>query len=209
MKLQSLVDDHSSRYREDQKFDLEQLMRAGNDVIRYIRSIPELQDVQFVYNEYPLFEVIDREDDVQMKFKGYIDLVLSGKDKRGKTILWICDFKTCSWGWDRETREDRWKQFQLFLYKYFFCKKFDLDPRQVRTAFILLKKRPPKGGSVEFFPVSAGPVSVQRALDTLGSNITEMIEREKSGTLLKDRTQCKNKFGEVCPFFNTLNCPGE
>ena len=143
-----------------------------------------------------------------MKFKGFIDSVLRSKDKRGNTILWVCDFKTCRWGWDRDTRQDRWKHYQIFLYKHYLCKKFNLDPKFVRTAFILLKRMPPKGAPpIEFFPVSAGPVSVQRALDTLGSILTEMFEKEKTGDFEKNRKSCVDSYGNKCPYLSKPLCP--
>lgn len=207
-RLQELVREQGPRYPQDQSFDLQQLLKTGENIIRCVKLEPMFQDTEVVHNEYPLFEPIDREDGTDVKFKGFIDLVLKGKDKRGNSILWICDFKTCQWGWDRDARADRWKHYQLFLYKYYLCKKFNIDPKMVRTAFVLLKKRPPKNaGPIEFFPVSAGPVSVQRALDVLNENITEMMEREKSGDFVKDRSRCISKFGERCVYYESTLCP--
>jgi hypothetical protein len=206
--LRKLYNENGEKY--DKKVtpkEIENLIASGENIIRNLDKCEELKDAEVVHNEYPLFEKIDRDDDVDINFKGFIDIVLKTKDKRGNTILYVGDFKTCSWGWDVETRQDRWKQYQLFLYKYYLCKKFDLDPKNVRTAFILLKKRPPKGTPpVEFFPVSAGPVSVQRALDALHSNLSEMKARILSGDFVKDRTQCTDKFGNVCPFYKTDKC---
>lgn len=179
------------------------LCEGAKVALAFLKSTPELKDFEPVHNEFKLFEQIDG---VDMKFKGFIDIVLKGKDKRGKDILWIADFKTCSWGWDREKREDRWRHFQLFLYKFFLCKKFNIDPKNVRTAFILIKKRPSKGADpVEWFPISAGPVSVQRALDELGSGIAEMTDREKDNSYKKDRTQCE-AYGRKCPFWDSPFC---
>lgn len=187
--------------------DIDELIESGVRIILGLKDCPELKDAEVVHNEYPLYEKIDRDDEMDIKFKGFIDIVIKAKDKRGKTILWVCDFKTCSWGWDVDTRQDRWKQYQLFLYKYYLCKKFDIDPKEVRTAFILLKKRPPKGTPpVEFFPVSAGPISVQRAIDALHSNLTEMHHRVQKGEFGKDRSQCVDKYGNTCPFHKTDKC---
>ena len=181
------------------------LLSAGETIINFISKSTDLVDLIPVHNEFKLFEDIDREDG-SLKFKGFIDIVLKGKDKRGNDILWIADFKTCSWGWDREKRDDVWRHYQLFLYKYFLCKKFNIDPKNVRTAFILLKKRPSKGADpIEFFPVSAGPVSVQRALNALNENITEMVEREKNNSFKKNRNKC-TEYGRVCPFFDSAKC---
>lgn len=206
-KFKELVGKNSSKYG-DAKYDVNGLLKSGSDIILCLHQLDELKNAEVVHNEYPILGDIDREDGLSIRFKGFIDLVIKTKDKRGNVILYVIDFKTCSWGWDRATREDRWKHYQLFLYKYYLCKKFNIDPKLVRTAFVLLKKRPPKdGGPVEFFPVSAGPVSVQRALDTLNSVITEMAEREKDGSFVKNRSKCVDRYGKKCPFYQTPLCP--
>jgi hypothetical protein len=187
--------------------EINSLLQGGEKIIRGLKDCEELKNAEVVHNEYPLFENIDRDDGVDIKFKGFIDIVIKTKAKNGDTVLYVCDFKTCSWGWDVETRQDRWKQFQLFLYKFYLCKKFDIDPKFVRTAFILLKKRPPKGTPpVEFFPVSAGPVSVQRAIDALNENLSKMKHRIEMNDFEKDRSQCVDKFGNTCPFYKTDKC---
>jgi hypothetical protein len=208
-KLRELYQKNGPRYEKPViTAELEDLLCSGENILRNIDKCDELKGVEFVHNEYPLFEDIDRDDDVKMKFKGFIDIVIRTQAKNGDTVLYVCDFKTCSWGWDGDARRDRWKQYQLFLYKYYLCKKFDIDPKFVRTAFILLKKRPPKGVSpIEFFPVSAGPISVQRAIDTLHSNITEMRHHVEIGQFEKNRNSCVDRFGNTCPFLNTEHCP--
>lgn len=207
-KLTELYKKNGEKY--DKKVtvkEIENLLKGGEGIIRGLKDCPELKNAEVVHNEYALFEGIDRTDDIDMKFKGFIDIVIKTKAKNCDTILYVADFKTCSWGWDVETRQDRWKQYQLFLYKYYLCKKFDLDPKFVRTAFILLKKRPPKGTPpVEFFPVSAGPVSVQRAMDALHSNLTEMKTLIEKGEFAKNREQCVDKYGNTCPFYKTDKC---
>ena len=205
-KLTHLESTHKEKYG-DSKYKLSELLSSGEHIIRNIKDCEELLNIDVMYNEFPLLEQIGREDGQEIKFKGFIDLVIKAKDKRGNSILYVCDFKTCSWGWSREDREDRWKHYQILLYKHFLCKKLDLDPKAVRVAFILCKKRPPKGKSaIEFFPVSAGPVSVQRALDTMGRIITEMSEKSKTGNFEKNRSSCKNKYGSTCPYLGTTLC---
>lgn len=182
-------------------------LKAGENILRRFHECGELATAEVVYNEHELYVDIER-DDMQMKFKGFIDMVIKTKDKRGNTILYVVDFKTCSWGWDLEKKQDRDLHYQILLYKHFLCKKFDLDPKAVRTAFVLLKKRPRgKDAPVEWFPISAGPVAVQRAIDELNRDLTQIRLRSESGDWPKDRNQCTNKFGEACPYLNTSNCP--
>ena len=206
-EFEKLTKEHEGKYPLKPQ-DFAGLVKSGYDILASVKDLQELKDCEIVHNEYPVWGQIDRTDGVEIKFKGFIDLVVKSKDKRGNVVLYIIDFKTCSWGWGRDERDDRWKHFQVFLYKYFFCKKYNIDPKQVRTAFILLKKRPPKGSTpVEFFAVSAGPVSVQRALDMLNNTISEMVEREKDGSFSKNRSLCKDRYGNSCPFLGTPLCP--
>jgi hypothetical protein len=208
MKMSDLYKENGTKYEKPiSAKEVQDLITAGERILTNLDKCGELKNAEVVHNEYPLFEDIHREDGLSIKFKGFIDLVIKTKAKNGDTVLYVCDFKTCSWGWDTDTRSDRWKHYQIFLYKYFLCKKFDLDPKYVRTAFVLLKKRPPKGTEpVEFFPVSAGPVSVQRAIDMLNTNLTEMKSRIETGEFVKERSSCQDKYGNTCPFYKTDHC---
>ncbi len=187
-------------------------LRAGENVLRRFHECGELAEAEVLYNEHELYVDIER-DDMEIKFKGFIDMVIKTKSKRGHTILYVVDFKTCSWGWPIEKKQDRDLHYQILLYKHFLCKKFNLDPEAVRCAFVLLKKKPrvDKKGvvdvPVEWFPVSAGPVSVQRAIDELNMDLTQIGKRNQTGEWNKDRKQCVNDFGEVCPYKDTPNCP--
>lgn len=198
---------HEKYEERDRKQDPNDFLDAGERILRQMHECADFWQTEVVYNEHPLSIQISRADDLEIKFKGFIDMVVRSKDKRGNTILWVLDFKSCSWGWGRDKREDKHLHMQLFLYKHFLCKKFNIDPTQVRTAFVLLKKRPRKGDCpVEFFPVSAGPVSVQRALDTFNSVLTEMKERVAANSLQKNRKACVNPFGQKCPYLDSELC---
>lgn len=207
-KLRWLFNTNVQHYRENEKkTDIELLVRAGQFIIDKFYECGELATAKVMFNELALFEKIGRSDDLDISFKGFIDVVIKTKDGRGKDVLYVCDFKTCQWGWDIEKKQDRDKQFQILLYKHFFCKKYGLDPKLVRTAFVLLKKRPRKDDCpVEFLPISAGPVSVNRALDELGSDITELKTRYNNDSLKKNRESCTTKFGDVCPYYKTELC---
>ena len=206
-----MFEENVKHYREhERKLKPADFVKAGHKILDHLQNCEELASAEVVYNEHELLLPIDRSDGVVINFKGFIDMVIKTKDKLGKTILYVVDFKTCSWGWDGEKRQDRDLHSQLFLYKHFLCKKFNLEPKNVRTAFILLKRRPSKDtNAVEFFPISAGPISVQRALDTLNSDMTDMKQRLETNTLQKNRKQCTNEYGDVCPYFNTEHCKGE
>lgn len=147
---------------------------------------------ELIANEFELFEPIKEHDDV--KFKGFIDLVIKDKSQD----YHIIDFKTCSWGWDRYKRSDTKKQYQLTLYKKFFCEKQNLDPEKVKTHFVLLKRTPPKNESaVELFTISSGNKKVSNANEWMLKQVSYM----KRGLKLKNRTACK-----FCPWYKTDHC---
>lgn len=202
-------EDNYEKYEgRDKEAKKDDFLLSGKVILQRFDECKELKEAEVVYNEHELFLPIDRTDEVKINFKGFIDMVIKTKDKRGNTILYVCDFKSCSWGWPLEKKQDRDLQYQLLLYKHFLCKKFNLDPTLVRTAFVLLKKKSRKGDSpVEFMPVSAGPVSTQRAIDQLNSDLTTIDVRIQDGKFVKNRKECTNKFGQTCPYKSSEHCP--
>lgn len=186
--------------------DKEKFINSGVQILKNIDNCKELTESKVLYNEHELYIPITT-NIMTISFKGFIDMIIKTKDKRGKDIVYIIDFKTCSWGWNREKKTDKDLQYQLMLYKHFFSKKFDIDPKSIRTAFVLLKKTPVKNASViDFFPVSAGSVSVQHALDELNKDLVKLKKCADTNNFKKDRKFCKNKYGSICPYFNTDYC---
>ena len=181
----------------------EELVVAGRRIVGHIDSLPELRDARVLFVEHKLFEKIDRSDDIDVKFKGYIDVGLVLKDKRGKDILWIVDYKTCSWGWPREKLSDPKILEQLRLYKHFLCKKFGLDYSAVRTAYILLKRKPQKDDQpIEWVPISSGSKTTIRAVTSLNRAVTGMNANDYK----KNRDACIDRWGHKCPLLDTPLC---
>lgn len=206
--------EEESKFKDSLKqiYDLSVFVESGERIIDHIDDVPELRDSVVASNELELLEDIDRSDDLKMKFKGFVDFIVKMPAKRGKkSILYVLDFKTCSWGWTNDDKNDPHKQLQLLLYKHFICKKFGIDPKDVRTAFVLLKKRPrpanlrsgrPADSPIEVVHVSSGPKTMERAVETLQSTISEM----HSGVYEKNTKSCINKFKNVCVHYKTERC---
>lgn len=199
-------DDYKKIIEKDEKplddSGIEDFVLAGRRIIEHIDDCLELKDARTLFVELLLYEDIARTDDIDIKFKGYVDIVLKGKDKRGKPVVWIVDYKTCSWGWNSEKRRDEHLASQLRLYKHFFSKKFNVKPEQVKCAFVLLKRTPKGNNVIEWLPVSAGPKTVDRAVNKLNVAITGMHENNYK----KNRNICVNKFGNVCPYYKSDLC---
>ena len=150
-------------------------------------------DFEVVSVEEKLYEKIMNFSLDKFMFKGYIDLVIKTTD--GK--YHIIDWKTCSWGWDREKRSSRLITYQLTLYKNFFCQKHNIDPKLVETHFALLK-RTAKKDNVEIFRVTSGPKKTNNAIDLLHKALIN-IDRKM---YIKNRLSCKG-----CDFYKTKFCP--
>ena len=143
--------------------------------------------------EEKLFEEINDFLLDKYKFKGYIDLVIKTPD--GK--YHIIDWKTCSWGWDREKRNSKLITYQLTLYKKFFCMKHKVDVKDVETHFALLK-RTAKKDNVEIFRVTSGP----RKTDNATKLMVKALHNIEKKNFIKNRSSCRG-----CEYYKTNNCP--
>ena len=134
-------------------------------------------------------------DECDLKFKGFIDLVIKTQD--GK--YHIIDWKTCSWGWDSKRKADRITSYQLTLYKHFFAKKHDLDASNIETHFALLK-RTAKTNNVEIFKITSGAKKTKNALNLLNQSVYNI----KNSRHVKNRLSCTAGYG--CEFYKTKHC---
>jgi len=138
--------------------------------------------------EERLFEDIEKGG---IKFKGFVDLVLKCDGK-----YHLIDWKTTTWGWDARKKSSAIVTYQLTLYKHYFAKKHNIDPKDIETYFGLLK-RTAKKNPVEIFRVTSGNRKTQNALKLLNDSVYNM----------KHGLQVRNKLGcQWCEFKNTEWC---
>lgn len=147
---------------------------------------------QVVSIEEPLLEDITDFESYGRKFKGFIDLVIKTPDNK----YHIIDWKTCSWGWNSKKKADKVVNYQLTMYKHFFAKKHNIDPKSIETYFALLK-RTAKKENIEIFRVTSGEKKTNNCLSVLEKSV---INIEK-GVKIKNRLSCK-----YCKFYKTENC---
>lgn len=171
---------------------VEQMEEQARPLVELI--LPELEEYfgeyEVVSAEELLYEDIDESD---LKYKGYIDLVLKTPDGKYHVIDW----KSCSWGWNARKRSDPMITYQLTFYKYFYARKHGLDPKDVETHFALLK-RTAKQNNVEIFRVTSGQIKTNNALNFLNKAIYN-IQKDKH---IKNRLSCSR-----CDFHKTEHCP--
>lgn len=151
---------------------------------------------QYVAAEQQLHEPIAGHEDV--RFKGFIDGILTALDKRGRRRHWIIDFKTASWGWPNDKKADFYVQMQLRLYKVFWSQKAGVPMKDIRTGFVLLKRVAKPGHRCELVPVSVGDETAKRSLEV----IHNMVASVKRGVAVKNRNSCR-----YCVYRDTEHCP--
>lgn len=164
-------------------------------------EIPQFLDETFpgwepVIAEEELYEVIPG---VDVKFKGFIDVIIKQPRKNGTWKYWILDWKTASpRGWSRDKKQDFSMQAQLILYKHFWGTKNNINMRDIGCGFILLKRGGKIGNICSLVSVSAGPKMMDKAQKTIRS----MVKSVKKGMFLKNRNSCT-----FCDFKDTEHCP--
>ncbi len=158
--------------------------------------IPAVKDYfgefEIISVEEQLLEDMSDIESYGKKFKGFIDMVIKTSDEKYHVIDW----KTCSWGWSRDKKQDPMTNYQLTYYKNYFSKKHNIDPSMIETHFVLLK-RTAKKDNVEPVRITSGPKKTTNALKVLQ---TAVINIEK-GVSIKNRLSCK-----YCKFHNTEHC---
>jgi hypothetical protein len=215
----TLVHAECESYLTNRTFDLDRLEAAirkvwtensFEDVEGWIKSgrqaveeVPDFLETEFpgweiMAAEHPLYEMIENE--LEIKFKGFVDGMIRYKDKKGNDLLAIIDWKTSGpGGWNAEKRRDMLVQAQLALYKIFCAKKLEIDHKEVRCFFVLLKRNVKKGKSCEIIPISVGPKTVEKS----NKLVTSMITGVRAGKPLKNFSSCK-----FCDYRGTTHCKG-
>ncbi len=164
-------------------------------------DVPKFLDETFpgweaVSAEEELYEEIEGRD---VKFKGFIDVIIKVPRKNGTWKYWILDWKTAkSYGWDRRKKQDFLTQAQIILYKHYWATKNDIPLKDVGCGFILLKRGGKPGNMCDFLVVSSGPKSLERATKM----VSNMISAVKRQMFLKNRNSCT-----FCDFKDTQHCP--
>ena len=117
-------------------------------------------------------------------------------------IYWILDWKTANArGWNADKKRSFLTQAQIALYKNYWSRKLNVDPKDVYCGFVLLKRGAKPGRTCEFIKVSVGPKTQEKA-DKL---VSSMISTVRRGFFPKNRGDaCK-----FCDFKNTEHCPGD
>ena len=145
-----------------------------------LKAFPAWLDDQFpewelVDAEHQLYESIEGED---VSFKGFVDCLLKCKDKKGNDLLWVIDWKTTGKaGWLGRKRRDFLATAQVGLYKRYISRKLNVDLKDIRCAYVFLKRGAKPDKCIDIFTVSVGPKFVERVDKLVSAMVKKCHER--------------------------------
>ena len=148
-------------------------------------------------NKFGNYKVIKAEHELYQpiegynyNFKGFIDLVIQLED--GKYV--IIDWKTTSSYWDLQKRTSKETTYQLTYYKHYYAKEFGIDPKDISTYFVLLKRAVKQDKNIEFIEVPVGPRKIQNALEYLDKAVANILNKKiEQNHRYCSQCECYNK----------------
>lgn len=195
LNYDKLVIEGSKKFPENypaSKEENEKWKQQGVNIISQIFAFlnTEMPGYKIIEQEMELFEPI--EDTHNWFFKGFIDVVIEWQNK-----VYIIDYKSTTYGWNLKKRMDEMVHMQLLLYKYYWRKKTNMEHKDVKLAFMLLKRTPAKN-NIELFKLSAS----EEKINNVAQKLTIAAQKIDTQMFIKNRLSCTN-----CEFFQTEDCP--
>lgn len=137
--------------------------------------------------------------DYPQTFKGFIDLVLELEN--GKII--IADFKTASSSFFFKKYKDKYKDYQIILYKKFYSEIEKVKLEDIDTCFIVFEKNIETKKPVDIIDIGSTDKKIKNSEEWLNHTL-RLINQQK---FIKDFSKCF-KYGEnyPCVFYGTSNC---
>jgi len=162
---------------------LEEMKEFFNDGVKIVDEFLKRKSSHFPKKNTELVGIeigLDYELPKNMKFVGYMDVVLHNKVTGRVKII---DIKTATMGWNKYQKADKNKTNQLLLYKHFFSKERDIPIDKIDIEYLILKRRlyenamyPQK--RLQVFSPASGKPSVNKVMNRLQEFIDECYDDE-------------------------------
>ncbi len=171
------------QHGDDFEVSLDEMKEFFNDGCKIIDEFLKRKSSYFPKKNTELVGIevsLDYDMPNDMKFKGYMDVVLHNK-VTGRTR--IIDIKTATMGWNKYMKADKNKTNQLLLYKKFFSKQMEISTDKIDVEYLILKRRLyenfdyPQKRIQQFSPASGTP-SVNKVMKRLQEFIEECYDED-------------------------------
>ena len=118
----------------------------------------------------------------RVKYMGYLDVVMYHEPTNSFKII---DIKTSTKGWNKWTKKDESKQFQLILYKYFFSKQYNIPLENIDIEFFIVRRKVYVDGDypqkrIQQFVPASGKVKLNKATANLNEFISKAFNLDGS-----------------------------
>jgi hypothetical protein len=118
----------------------------------------------------------------RVKYLGYLDVVMYHEPTNSFKII---DIKTSTKGWNKWTKKDESKQFQLILYKYFFSKQYNIPLENIDIEFFIVRRKVYVDGDypqkrIQQFVPASGKVKLNKATANLNEFISKAFNLDGS-----------------------------
>tara|TARA_R110000751_G_scaffold112784_5_gene211883 strand:- start:4891 stop:5847 length:957 start_codon:yes stop_codon:yes gene_type:complete len=118
----------------------------------------------------------------RVKYMGYLDIVMYHEPTNTFKII---DIKTSTKGWNKYTKNDESKQFQLILYKYFFSKQYNIPIENIDIEFFIVRRKVYLDGEypqkrIQTFVPASGRNKTNKATKNLGEFINKAFNLDGS-----------------------------
>ncbi len=118
----------------------------------------------------------------RVKYMGYLDIVMYHEPSNTFKII---DIKTSTKGWNKYTKKDESKQFQLVLYKYFFSKQYNIPIENIDIEFFIVRRKVYLEGDypqkrIQIHVPASGKVKINKATNNLNDFINKAFNLDGS-----------------------------
>ena len=118
----------------------------------------------------------------RVKYMGYLDVVLYHEPSNTFKII---DIKTSTKGWNKYTKKDESKQFQLILYKHFFSKQYNIPIENIDIEFFIVRRKVYLEGEypqkrIQTHVPASGKVKINKATNNLNEFINKAFNLDGS-----------------------------
>ena len=171
------------QHGDDFEVSLDEMKEFFNDGCKIIDEFLKRKSSYFPKKNTELVGIevsLDYDMPNDMKFKGYMDVVLHNKITGRIRII---DIKTATMGWNKYMKADKNKTNQLLLYKKFFSKQMEISTDKIDVEYLILKRRLyenfdyPQKRIQQFSPASGTP-SVNKVMKRLQEFIEECYDED-------------------------------
>lgn len=159
--------------------EVRQFTAQGQNILKILDVEGIIEEYEVISVEEPLYEhVYDR-----FYFKGFVDLVVKHR-KTGRIV--IIDWKTSGQMWNMFWKEKDWAfMMQMKFYKYFWCRKNNVNLEDVDCRYIVLNrlkdKKNPEGefGTVENVDISSSQSEIKAAMNAMGRTLKSIYKEQR------------------------------